>query len=313
MRVAVLDLGTNVFNLLLAEFSPTECRYIKEYKCAAKLGAGGLSKGIISPDAFKTAHAAMKNIMDVLQAEGGADFIFPYATSAVRDAHNGPEFVNYINSSFGVSVRVIPGEREAEFIFKGIMKSISDKLVAGENVLMLDIGGGSNEFIISDGNEILWKKSFPIGMARMREMFHYREPITAVVTDDFNAYCAGVLEPLWGEIEKYSPAVFIGSSGSFDTFKDLIYNCAFKQLPSIELPQEWLEKMGRMLIASTAQERIKMPGMSPIRVDYIVLAWVFTQMVLERVKPRIVYQSSYSLKEGAMQEEYEKYVTNLSK
>lgn len=307
MKVAILDLGTNVFNLLLAEFSAAGCRYIKEYKCAAKLGAGGLSKGIISPQAFETAHAAMTKIMDVMKEYGGADIVLPFATSAVRDADNGPEFVKYLNSSFGISVHVIPGEREAELIFKGIMESMHGKLTGGERVLMLDIGGGSNEFIISDGKEILWKKSFPVGMARMRERFNYVEPISVAVAKEFTEYCDGVLAELWVEVERYSPKILIGSSGSFDTFKDLIYHCGFKELSSIILPMEKLEQMGAVLTDSTAQERMPMPGMSPVRVDYIVLAWLFTKLVLERVNPQIVYQSSYSLKEGAMQEEYLKF------
>lgn len=308
MRVAVLDLGTNVFNLLLAEFTPVKCEYIKEYKCAAKLGAGGLSKGLIADSAFVTATRALEKIMTVIQENGGADVILPYATSAVRDADNGPEFVKYINSRFGISVNVIPGDREAEFIFKGISLSLTGKVRPGERVLMLDIGGGSNEFIISEGETVLWKKSFPIGMARMREKFNYAEPISQEVVREFRRYCNGVLAGLWEEIGRYRPTVFVGSSGSFDTFKDLIYNCGYKDLSSIELPLSELKEMCGMLMASLPQERLAMPGMSPVRVDYIVLAAVFTIQVLEKVNPRIIYQSSYSLKEGAMQEEYLKYL-----
>lgn len=308
MRVAVLDLGTNVFNLLLAEFTPVKCEYIKEYKCAAKLGAGGLSKGLIAGSAFETAARALEKLMTVIQENGGADVILPYATSAVRDADNGPEFVKYINSRFGITVNVIPGDREAEFIFKGISLSLTGKVRPGERVLMLDIGGGSNEFIISEGETVLWKKSFPIGMARMREKFDYKEPISGEVVQEFRRYCDGVLAGLWAEIGLYRPSVFVGSSGSFDTFKDLIYNCGYKELSSIELPLNELKEMCAMLMASLPKERLAMPGMSPVRVDYIVLAAVFTIQVLEKVNPRIIYQSSYSLKEGAMQEEYLKYL-----
>lgn len=313
MRVAVLDLGTNVFNLLLAEFSPQQCNYLKEYKCAARLGAGGLSKGIISPEAFETATVALGKIMEAIRESGGADLILPFATSAVRDAQNGPEFVKYVDARFGISVQVIPGEREAELIFKGISGSLQGKVKPGERVLMLDIGGGSNEFIISEGETLLWKQSFPIGMARMREMFNYREPISAEVIREFREYCTEAVMPLWKEVERYKPSVFVGSSGSFDTFKDLIYNCKYKDLPSIEIPFAELERISRVLMASLPQERLAMPGMSPVRVDFIVLAAVFTGMILERVQPHVIYQSSYSLKEGAMQEEYLKYLIENNK
>ena len=128
MRVAVLDLGTNVFNMLLANFSQEGCEFIKEFKCAAKLGAGGLASGKISEEAFETASLAMERIIREIEAAGGADKIVPYATSAVRDTQNGTEFVEFMHKKFGVDINVIPGEREAELIFKGIMQSLPEQL-----------------------------------------------------------------------------------------------------------------------------------------------------------------------------------------
>lgn len=306
MRVAVLDLGTNVFNLLLADFSESGCQYIKEFKCAAKLGAGGLSSGKISEGAFETAAVAMERILNEIEKAGGADRIVPYATSAVRDAQNGPDFVKFIHDRFGLEVQVIPGEREAELIFKGIMQSIPEGI--NENILMLDIGGGSNELIISDGVKILWKRSFPIGMARMREMFQYDDPIGADVIAEFEAHCDQVLQPLYAELEKYRPTVFVGSSGSFDTFKDLMFGIDAPKVPCMVLPADKLEELHNMLLASTPEQRLAMPGMSPIRVDYIVLASVFTQLVLRKINHRIIYQSDYSLKEGGMAELYNEFL-----
>lgn len=299
----MLDLGTNVFNMLLAHSAAGGYEYIREYKCAAKLGAGGLASGELPQEAFETATAALEKILTEIEMAGGADKIYPFATSAVRDALNGTEFVNYVKERFGLEVQVIPGEREAELIFKGIMKSLPDGLKErGENILMLDIGGGSNEFIISDGKKILWKRSFPIGMARMRGKFQYRDPLPSDVASDFVDYCTAVLEPLWREVESYDPRIFVGSSGSFDTFRDLLYGVEMADSPGMVFSRERLEKLHGELMASTAEERLRMPGMSQIRVDYIVLASLFTKMVLDRVRPHTIYQSSYSLKEGAMDE-----------
>ena len=193
----------------------------------------------------------------------------------------------------------------------GELRAPGGKFASGENALMLDIGGGSNEFIITDGAEILWKRSFPIGMARMREQFNYEEPISREVIQEFEKFNDQVLQELWKQVERYNPRIFIGSSGSFDTFKDLLFNCGFEELPSMELSMDALRELNDRLVASTPQERMQMPGMSPIRVDYIVLASVFTQFVLDKVKPAILYQSSYSLKEGGMKEEFEKHLKSL--
>ena len=311
MRIAVLDLGTNVFNMLLASFSKEGCSYIDEFKCAAKLGGGGLASGLIAEEAFGTACAAMERIMARIEECGGADVIIPYATSAVRDARNGNRFVEIMRERFGLDVRVIPGEREAEFIFKGIMQSLPAEAKSGkENVLMLDIGGGSNEFIITDGKDILWKESFPIGMARMREKFNYTEPIGPDVVDEFENYCNSVLESLWKQVEIYRPRLFVGSSGSFDTFKDLMFGPGVEAMPCRVLPSDQLLDLHKRLVASTAQKRLARPRMSPIRVDYIVLASVFTQMVIRRINPDVIYQSAYSLKEGAMAEHYQVWLNS---
>ena len=180
----------------------------------------------------------------------------------------------------------------------------------GGNTQKHEKGGGSNEILLSDGTKIHWKRSFPIGMARMREMFDYTDPLPDHIASSFTEYCNGQLEPLWREVEKYSPALFVGSSGSFDTFRDLLYFNLSPEQPYRILEKEKLDSLHKTLLASNSQQRLSMPGMSPIRVDYIVLASLFTKLVLDRVNPGIICQSSYSLKEGAMAICYDNWLKN---
>lgn len=308
-RIAVMDLGTNVFNLLVADFLSDKYSFVKEFKCAARLGAGGgIKTDRILPVAFNNAKEALKQIMQVINETGGVSLIHPYATSAVRDAENSAEFVNAMNVEFGINIDVIPGEREAELIFKGIKASgVFHNLKEGENALLMDIGGGSNEFIITDGFSVLYKRSFPLGMARMREKFNYPEPIGKEVAEEFAGYCYSQLNELWQMAERYRPAILVGSSGSFDTFKDYIYNCGLKEKTYVELPLDKLMAMNSVMVKSITAERMKMPGMSPVRVDFIVLSSLFTQLVIKQVNPKAVYQSGYSLKEGAVAELHEKW------
>jgi len=308
-RIAVMDLGTNVFNLSIADFSLYKYSFVKEFKCAARLGAGGgIKSGQILPVAFDNAKKALSQIMQVISETGEVSMIYPYATSAVRDAENSAEFVKRMNEEFGININVIPGEREAELIFKGIRASgVFDNLKSGENALLMDIGGGSNEFVITDGCSVLFKKSFPLGMARMRAKFNYIEPIGREVVEEFVCYCNAQLSELWKEIERYRPVIMVGSSGSFDTFKDYIYSCTPNDKPYIELPLDKLSDMNNVMVESVAEERLKMPGMSPVRVDFIVLSSLFTQLVIRQVQPKAVYQSAYSLKEGAVAELYEEW------
>ena len=292
-RIAVMDLGTNVFNLIITDFFPDRYSFVKEFKCAARLGAGGgIMTGRILPVAFDSAKAALSKIMQVMNETGGVSLIHPYATSAVRDADNSAEFVTAVNGEFGISIKA---------------SGVFDNLKEGECALLMDIGGGSNEFIITDGSSVLYKRSFPLGMARMREKFNYVEPIGREVAEEFTGYCYLQLNELWQMIERYNPVILVGSSGSFDTFKDYIYSCGLKEKPYVELPLDELMAMNNVMVKSVAAERMRMPGMSPVRVDFIVLSSLFTQLVIKQVCPKIVYQSGYSLKEGAVAELYEEW------
>ena len=304
MNVAVLDLGTNVFNLLLANFSDDKISLIKEFKVAAKLGSGGLKDGSLPPLAFASGRAAFSKIMDEIELSGGADKIVAYATSAVRDATNGAQFGLFLEEEFGVHIDIIAGEREAELIYKGINSTISlgDKIA-----LMLDIGGGSNEFIIADSDKILWKESFPLGMARMRERFLPKEPITSSEIETIRQFWISELTPLWAVLNQFKPDIMFGSSGSFDTFRTLLFSND-RESATKEISLEQLLDLHRKLIASTTEERMAMEGMSKIRVEYIVLASLFTQLILERSGIEQLYQSSASLKEGAMEEEFLNYL-----
>ena len=153
MRVAVIDLGTNTFNLLIADVDKQNKTFSKVFneKIASKLGRGGINNRIIVPEAFQRGVEALtqqKQIIDTYNCEK----VFAIATSAIRNAENGPDFVSTVKRKLGISIQVISGDEEAELIYKGnrLACDISQKSV------ILDIGGGSNEFIIADSEKIYW-------------------------------------------------------------------------------------------------------------------------------------------------------------
>lgn len=302
MKIAILDLGTNVYNLLLAHVNETEYSIIKIMKVAAKLGEGGLADGILSPAAFSNSEYALKKILIAIEAEGDVEKIYAFATSAVRDAKNGAEFVKNIKSKFDIDVEVISGEREADLIFKGVSESM---FLYDETVLVLDIGGGSNEFIIARKNDILWKKSFPIGVARMKEMFSPSDPIKISEVEKATEFFDTELSELWAMCEKFRPEILIGASGSFDTLREMMY---FRDLesavPCKELDLDKYRELHKLLLISNKAERLRIEGMSPLRADFMVLASVFIIKVIERSGIRQMFQSAYSLKEGVLFEKF---------
>ena len=173
MITAVLDFGTNTFNLLIVERKDRSFHILHTSKQPVKLGKGGIQTNRITPDAFERGFVAIQNHMETI-SHYHVDEIRAFATSAIRNAENGEKFAEEVYHKFGFRVRIIPGEREAELIYKGVRQVVP---MDDSNVLILDIGGGSIEFIICNRFGIVWKHSFELGMARVVELFN-RMPIS---------------------------------------------------------------------------------------------------------------------------------------
>jgi exopolyphosphatase/guanosine-5'-triphosphate,3'-diphosphate pyrophosphatase len=169
-----------------------------------------------------------------------------------------------------------------------------------EPVLMLDIGGGSDEFIIADAETIYWKRSFPLGMARLLEQFKPGDPMASKEAKCVRAYLNQELNTLWQALAHYNITTLVGSSGSFDTYRSLLTGAAKEEEPSCHIELSAFAELYRRLLHATAAERMAMKGMTPVRVDFIVLAAILTNLVIEKAGITKIIQCSYSLKEGVM-------------
>lgn len=298
-RYAVIDMGTNTFNLLIVEGSDSPYNIIYSGKTAVKLGEGGIHDNIITEEARKRAISAIQQISSII-GDYSVKQIFTFATSAIRNASNGKDLVKEIELLYGLSVDIISGEREADLIFGGVRLAMgSFKKVS----LILDIGGGSNETIICDQTGILWKESYDTGMARILERFKPSDPIGRDDIINIEQYLEKEMNGLFNATRKYNPVVLIGSSGSFDTFATMLrieYNHLNTDKPVHAIRKAEYEKLHSRLISATTQERLAMRGMEPVRAEMIALASILIQLVLERTKIKEIMQSSYALKEGAL-------------
>jgi exopolyphosphatase/guanosine-5'-triphosphate,3'-diphosphate pyrophosphatase len=303
-RIAVIDLGTNTFNLLVVEVNPDKTyKQIFQNKISVKLAEGGINKGFIAPVPFERGIAAFKEHKQTIE-KYGADKIRAFATSAIRGASNGKEFTDRIKTETGVEVQVISGDREAELIYYGVKLAAELK---EENSLIIDIGGGSTEFIIGNKNGIVWKQSFLLGAARLLEIFHPSDPIKEAEITALENYLRKELEPLFHAVGKYPVTELIGSSGSFDSLAEMI---AWKYYtPAIlEGKTEYTfnladcEAIYNIVIASGKEERLKMKGLIPMRVDMIVVSSIIVNFVIRAFHIHNMRLSTYSLKEGVLYE-----------
>ena len=152
MITAILDFGTNTFNLLIAERKERGFSILLSSKQPVKLGRGGIQANRITPDAIERGFVAIQNHMETI-GNYEVDEIRAFATSAIRNAANGEEFTQEVYRRFGFRTRIIPGNREAELIYKGVRQAVS---LREENDMFMDIGGGSIEFILCNYQGIVW-------------------------------------------------------------------------------------------------------------------------------------------------------------
>jgi exopolyphosphatase/guanosine-5'-triphosphate,3'-diphosphate pyrophosphatase len=299
--VAVIDLGTNTFHLLIARGSTANPEELYHTTVPVRLGEGGINNGIIQPAAYQRGVDTMVQFNERIR-EFKAGHVSAIATSALRSASNGQDFIKEVKDKTSIQIETINGDLEAEYIYVGVK---AGNCLSKQNSLILDIGGGSVEFILGNENEIIWKQSFEIGAARMLDKFHKIDPIPEASILEMNNYLEQTLPSFFDGVKDIEIANIIGSSGAFETFAEVIelqkgHDFDLKKNRKYKFdPQEFIE-ITNWLIASSHQDRESTKGIIPIRVDMIVSASLITRFVMKKLGVSEVLMSTYSLKEGIL-------------
>jgi exopolyphosphatase/guanosine-5'-triphosphate,3'-diphosphate pyrophosphatase len=299
-KAAVIDMGTNTFHLLLVEINGVSFKTIYKEKIPVKIGQGGINQDFLAPEALKRAMQTLRHFKNLIEGEG-INNTFAFATSAVRNAKNGGEFVQTVKSEIGIEINVISGEQEAQLIYEGIKLSGS---LNGHVELMMDIGGGSVEFIIGTSQEVFYKESFEIGGQRLMELFHHHDPILPEEVSAITIYLTEKLHPLLEAIQTFQPTGLVGASGTFDTLTDMYFEsmlqCKLTGQHVFELPIDDFNRIYLDLLSKNHEERMAIPGMIPMRADMIVVAATLIDFILKLIPIRSITCSHYALKEGAI-------------
>ncbi len=199
MRTAVIDIGTNSTRLLIADVTPDgRVAEIVRRSVVTRLGAGVDAEGTLSQQACARVYAALTTFRAEIDAHTDADSEpcpnLAVMTSAVRDARNGQEFAAGITSEYGLDARILTGEEEAQMTFRGAM---SGRRESDEPTVVIDIGGGSTEFIVGTGHTAGFHVSLPAGVVRMSERHIHSDPpapaeLQELAADTRATYLAGL-------------------------------------------------------------------------------------------------------------------------
>ncbi len=287
MRVAAVDLGTNTTRLLVADVEHGLVEDVVRREAITHMGESVDRRRILLP----TAVARVRNVLVDYRREAealGAERVLAVGTSAVRDADNGEAFLGEIEWSYGFTTRQLDGGEEAELMLRGVR---SDRAL-GEGTLVVDIGGGSTELVMPDGDRIAWAVSTEAGSVRLTERFLTSDPPTIDELEACAAYVRTLLPPL-------RPTTLVGVAGTVITAATISIGESTsvhrRRLSAAEVRRA-LEAVGSVPRA----ERERVPGLEPARAPVIVAGLLVLHEILERYGATEIEVSERDLLDGAV-------------
>ena len=303
MRVAAIDVGTNSVHLLVADVAPDgEIRLVEKAREQVELGRGGLDRNLLTDDAMERGRAALRSFKQAIDGLD-VDAVTAAATSAVREARNGSQFVRSVREETGIHIKVISGPAEARLIYLGCRADLD---FARGYALLLDLGGGSAELILCDSAQPLVQRSLPLGHIRLAEAFGDEDPPSPRAWKALRAHVRAKLLPLQNEIPAGRFGTFTGTSGAVRTLARMATLARGEQVPThdhglILRPAE-LQRLIRQFSSMKRSRYAEIPGMDARRRDTLPFA---AGMVLETMKvfgANEIVASERSLRDGLLQD-----------
>lgn len=296
MKLAVIDCGTNTFHLLVVEItSGGEIRRVFKERRYVRLGQEGLDR--IGEAPFRRGIECLRYFKEKMM-ELGTDDVCVFGTEALRRASNSQYFVEKTFAETGIQVQLISGQEEARFIHLGVMEAAPDFKGKG---LIMDVGGGSVEFVVASRQQVFWAQSFPIGVQVLFSKFHRSDPISKTDLEEMEAFLEQSLRPLFEVLAKYETPHLLGASGSFEVVEGLLVKERQSPIHAIVEAAHFCQ-VSENIISATHAERLDNERIPNERVELIVVAFALIEFIIQRAGIRQIITSAYAMKEGVLLE-----------
>ncbi len=292
MKRSVIDIGTNTTHLMIAEVNGQSIeKIIYKKRYYTFLGESGMHT--ISDTALDRLFHALGHFHSEIKKNTCTE-VAVIATDALRSATNGPMIHQRIQESFGWHVHIIEGQEESELIYQGVKLSVD---MSHGSFLIMDVGGGSVEFIWVENGEKRLQKSYPIGISRLYHSFHKKEPFLPETYDRMYNYLEGTLTEMWNSITDMN-CTLIGCAGTFEIFLQSDSNQSNHSHEMVK--RDRLEQLYAIVQNKSFEERQLVKDLPRERAQYIVVALALIRYVLSRLESNEFIVSKYALKEGAI-------------
>ena len=276
-RYATIDVGTNSVLLLVAEAAGKTFKPIADRAEITRLGRGVDKSGVLEAQSMADTLAVVKRYVEEAKSLGASEILCT-ATSAARDARNGRDFLDQVKAQTGVTVEIISGDLEAELSYASAHREFGD-----EPLVVLDIGGGSSEFVFGSAGKVSYKKSFDVGSVRLTERHVSHDPPTLEERLAMQRY----LDTVFGELPPTPVgARLVGVAGTVTTLAAVAHSVdpydPVKIHGSRLTASEVRSETGRLFALSVVDRR-RLPGLQPKRADVIPAG----ALILERAMARL--------------------------
>ena len=307
-RIAAIDVGSNSLHMVVAQADP-DGSLTTLWRMKEMVGLGRISfpSRKLSPDAMNRAISTLKRFQQAARARG-CEKILAIATSAVREAENGGDFLRRARRELGMAVKVVSAKDEAKLIYLGVRHAVD---LGSKPHFILDIGGGSVEFIVADNAKASLLESRKLGAARMTAKFVTTDPISPADLKSLAAHYDKELTPVCEAILAQKPVAAIGTSGTMENLAAMCAALDKKDNASV-VDRDSLSRLLAKLIESRTKDRATMSGLDDQRKDQIIAGALLVSELLRRLNLQQIRLCKSALREGILLEYLGRHLPELS-
>jgi len=298
MRIAAIDLGSNSFHMVIVESRSGGFHVIDREKEMVRLGERTLSRGRLSAASMRRGLDALREYKRLADMHG-VDKLLVVATSAVREAANGEDFLERVAGEIGFYPQVVSGVEEARLIHLAVVHSVN---VEGRRTLVLDIGGGSVELAMGAGAQVEWAVSEKLGVIRMTERFVRSDPLAPRDERRLVSHVREVMEGHAARARAEGYDLVVGTSGTALALGAMATEAGSlpESLHHVTVSAPGLHALRRRLVATSLKGRRRLPLMDERRADIIVAGAVVLDEILDALKAKEIVLCEWALREGLL-------------
>jgi exopolyphosphatase/guanosine-5'-triphosphate,3'-diphosphate pyrophosphatase len=307
-RLAAIDAGTNSFHLIITEVDTDTGNFkiLGREREIVRLGSSSSDMKFLTPDAAERGIKTLKRFKGLADAAGAE--IRAVATSAVREALNRDEFIKRVKNETGIKLEVASGDEEARFIYLGVLQSLP---VYNDTILLIDIGGGSTEFLAGQKRGILYDNSLKLGAIRLTKRFFPSDEYSNGAVKECRRYIRGTMNPVTRQLRRFDFDTVVGSSGTILNVANIIHTSKNGdteiKLNNFSFSRDELAAAIEEIIeADTIKKKSRIPGLDSDRADIITAGALILEQVFRELKIKRMVVSEYALREGLIFDTIEK-------